>query len=214
MNCEHHRRHNSVDLPLPAFAVYVTAKGFRGALRLGKRAVGALARGRSVPVGQSVDHKSQLIASLLFDFASEFRLAHGLAALRHDDCLTAAAYGHAVRMAETGEFAHTLSDGVDVGARIEMAGLRYSAVRENIAYWREAVSPQRIASRIHVGWVKSPGHRENLLADDVTRLGVAVFPWSGGYYAVQDFATPVGEKAGTAPSPRTVLLANPFGGAP
>ena len=135
----------------------------------------------------------EAIAKRIFDHANTFRQQHGLAALKHSHRLTIAAWNHGHRMALTGEWDHVLSDGLDVGERIERARYRFSCCRENIAWSTHSRSVEDFAWHFHDGWVNSPGHRENLLSDDVTELGVAVVKshLDGRLHAVQNFAAPL-----------------------
>lgn len=135
----------------------------------------------------------EYIAALLFQYANEFRAEYGLPQLTNNSRLELAAYNHGLRMGVSGEFAHKLSDGVNLVERIERCGYQWSSCRENIAWHSGSNDLNRIANATHVGWVNSPGHRENLLSNDVSELGVSVFHsrLDGKYYSVQNFGSPV-----------------------
>ena len=125
----------------------------------------------------------------LFVLANQLRFDHGLSKLKGNDKLKRSALHHACRMIETGEFDHVLADGVDLGDRLHLAGYRYRVCRENLAYILDpSLTLHELAWAIHDGWVKSPGHYANLVARDVTELGVAVHQdRSGAFFAVQNF---------------------------
>lgn len=142
----------------------------------------------NVPTGR----KCSLVAEHLFHCANQFRIENDLPALKRNQKLELSSYNHAYRMAVTNEFAHALSDGLDLSERIARCKYQRAFCRENIAFTERSQTPLQLAETIHQLWVQSPGHRENLLADDVTELGCAVVfrRLDGRFYAVQNFATP------------------------
>ena len=95
-----------------------------------------------------------------------FRASAGLAPVRLEPRLSRAAEQHSRDMLARNVLSHQGSDGSDPGARIARAGYRWRSYRENVGAgymtMREAVA----------GWVQSPEHRANLLAPDVTQVGV------------------------------------------
>ncbi|MEU8242673.1 CAP domain-containing protein [Actinoplanes missouriensis] len=109
------------------------------------------------------------------------RTSHGCAALKVDAKLTAAARGHSAWMAQTGTFSHTGRSGSNFVARTKAAGyVKPSA--ENIAWG------YRSAAQVVNGWMKSPGHRTNILNCKSKKVGVgAVYSKSGAPYYTQDF---------------------------
>jgi hypothetical protein len=117
---------------------------------------------------------------ILFDSANRERRALGIAPLRWDDALAAAARRHAETMAQHNAISHQFPGEVDFSRRAGEAGARFSAVDENVA-----VGPD--AGEIHGAWMKSPGHRRNLLDPNMNSLGVAVARRDGQLFAVEDF---------------------------
>ena len=98
--------------------------------------------------------------------------------------LTAAARGHAANMAKQGKIEHTLDDKT-VSDRVKAAGYEFRRVGENIA-WNQKTPKDVVAA-----WMSSKGHKENLLNDQYTQLGIAVAKSSEGEpYWVQVFGTP------------------------
>jgi hypothetical protein len=84
--------------------------------------------------------------------------------------------------------AHTL-DGVSMptlSSRMDGVGYPYRSVRENIAYGYPT------AEALVAGWMSSPGHRENILAEDVQEVGIAIADDEEGvpFYCVV-FASPL-----------------------
>src|SRR5580693_9371435 len=121
---------------------------------------------------------------LLLDAANRERSAAGLAPLKWDDALAAAARQHAEVMVSQNLLLHQCLDEPPLDQRAAKAGARFSMIAENIA-----VGPNPEA--IHNGWMHSPGHRKNILSADVSAVGIATMRGSGGLFAVQDFSRPV-----------------------
>ncbi|TVP98620.1 MAG: CAP domain-containing protein [Roseinatronobacter sp.] len=92
------------------------------------------------------------------------------------------AQAHACDMAQRGYFSHTSQDGRSVSDRINRAGLpRLCTMGENIA------RGQRDVPSVMAGWMRSSGHRRNILDRDFTLVG---FGRADGPNWVQLFARP------------------------
>jgi hypothetical protein len=116
----------------------------------------------------------------LFAAANAERTQRGLRPLHWSDSLYHAANYHAQAMAGHGSISHQYQGEAELSARGEGAGARFSVIAENVA---EAPS----AVLIHEAWMKSPGHRENLLDPRVDSIGIRVVSRDGELYAVEDF---------------------------
>jgi hypothetical protein len=111
----------------------------------------------------------------------------GLGELRPNGKLTAAARAHSANMAKQGIFSHEL-DGKDHSKRIQDAGYDWISSRENIAF------NQKSAADVVKAWMHSPGHRENILAPEITEIGVGIVKNDKGEpYFTQDFGRPKSE---------------------
>ncbi|MBB2942673.1 uncharacterized protein YkwD [Actinoplanes lutulentus] len=109
------------------------------------------------------------------------RTTHGCAALKVDAKLTVAARGHSAFMAQTGKFSHTGRSNSNFVARTKAAGFTNPSA-ENIAWG------YRNAAEVVNGWMKSPGHRTNILNCKSKTVGVgAVYSANGTPYYTQDF---------------------------
>ena len=86
-----------------------------------------------------------------------------------------------------GFFSHTAPAGDDVGDRVQAAGKPYRAIGENIARNVDARNP---VDRAVEGWMKSDGHRENMLTDRFTETGVGVCRTGREYFFTQVFLRP------------------------
>lgn len=106
-------------------------------------------------------------------------------ALARSTPLDTAAGDYAARMAAEHFFSHTSPDGTTMVSRLKAVGVRNVAMRENIA------AGYATADAVMDGWLKSPGHCANLMAADVTRIGLGHASGSGSSSTdtwVQDFA--------------------------
>ncbi len=123
---------------------------------------------------------------------NDFRQQHEQPAVATDDKLMATASKFANFMAETGKYGHN-ADGNSPAQRAKKEGYEYCVIRENIAYRTNTgdVTAESLIDVFVNGWIDSPHHRENMLAEYVTETGVAVATTdSKTYYAVQLFGRP------------------------
>ena len=94
------------------------------------------------------------------------RARHGLKPVRLNEKLTSAAQAHAADMAAGDFFAHKGSDGSQATDRLARAGYIFRLAAENIAAGTK--SAKDTVDR----WMKSEGHRHNILLPDVRDVGV------------------------------------------
>jgi len=122
----------------------------------------------------------------IFELANVARVRNGLKPLTWDNSAASAARKHSRNMAQQAFFDHLDTNGLTPFDRMRREGIEYSAAGENIAYG------QRDALEVHVGWMNSKGHRDNLLYSSFERLGVGVYLNSEGVpYYTQNFYTPI-----------------------
>jgi uncharacterized protein YkwD len=111
------------------------------------------------------------------------RVKHGCGKLRLDTGLARAARNHSAWMAKTGAFSHTGSGRSTFIARSKAAGYS-AALSENIAWG------YRDGAAVVVAWMRSPGHRANILNCRAKAVGVgAVYAPNGTPYYTQDFGS-------------------------
>ena len=106
----------------------------------------------------------------------------GCRALVLDARLSRAAQAHSIDMAKRRYFSHTSLDGRTFAQRIRAQGYTGSVIGENIAAGYP--TPQAVMD----AWMKSPGHKANILNCRYTAIGVGSAV--GGpyrYYWTQDF---------------------------
>ncbi|MBT9256839.1 CAP domain-containing protein [Phycicoccus sp. MAQZ13P-2] len=108
----------------------------------------------------------------------------GCSPLRASEALRRAAQAHSYDMRTKNYFSHTSKDGRSPWDRIRATGYRYGSA-ENIA------AGQRTAKAVVDSWMKSTGHRKNILNCGNKAIGVGVSQGSGDYsiYWTQDFGT-------------------------
>lgn len=94
------------------------------------------------------------------------RAAEGLSSLILNDALTKAALTHSVDMNTNNYFDHTGLNGSRFWDRTADAGYTGVARGENIAVG------QRSVEAVHNSWMTSDGHRENILKEDITEMGL------------------------------------------
>jgi uncharacterized protein YkwD len=114
----------------------------------------------------------------------------GLQPLTLDLPLDAAAQSHAEDMLQRSYFAHRGRDGGTVRERARAAGYQWQAIGENLAMGQ--LSPKEVVE----SWMRSPGHRENILDRRYLQTGVGLAlgrdPKTGEYRVlwVQTFGLP------------------------
>lgn len=123
------------------------------------------------------------IERTVFDLVNDERRRRGLHELAWDDQLADAARRWSREMADRGALEHQGTQRM-----IERVD-GFSGVGENIF---TATGPVP-ASTIHVGWMRSDGHRANVLREGFDRLGVGVLCEDGGrVWATQRFGRTTG----------------------
>ncbi|HEX2122716.1 MAG TPA: CAP domain-containing protein [Thermoanaerobaculia bacterium] len=96
------------------------------------------------------------------------RAAHGLVPLRLESRLTQAAGDGANDMFAKRYFDHVSPDGIQPFTWVRKRGYRYRIVGENLALG------YRSGAAVVDGWMRSPGHRENILQRSYDEVGLAV----------------------------------------
>ena len=151
------------------------------AVSLSPRKANAIA---GTPTGMATPPSWNVAEQYLLNAANRSRAVHGLRPLRMDATLSQAARYHALQMAEHRDISHQFPGEPDLMQRGSQAGVRFSLITENVAE-----SPD--SSIVHDLWMRSAGHRENLLDPKVDSVGIAVISRGNRFYAVEDFASTV-----------------------
>ncbi|MFB9834544.1 CAP domain-containing protein [Actinoallomurus acaciae] len=124
--------------------------------------------------------KNVTAENLAVQLTNQQRAKHGCSALRVDTGLRAAARSHSKDMRVRHYFEHDSPDGKTPWDRIKAAGYSQPGA-ENIAMGYAT------AQTVVAGWMKSPGHRANILNCGLKAIGIGVEYGSGGPWWTQDF---------------------------
>ncbi|MCM3690001.1 CAP domain-containing protein [Neobacillus niacini] len=105
----------------------------------------------------------------ILDITNVMRIRHNVNSLKWDEETSEVAYGHSKDMSENNDFSHTSKKFGSLSDRLKAAEVAYKSAGENIA------ANYTDAPAVAEGWLNSKGHRESLLNEDFTHLGVGVY---------------------------------------
>lgn len=131
---------------------------------------------------------SAIFPSALVGFANEARFADGALALKTNPILEEAARMKAEDMIKKNYFAHVSPEGLSPWYWLMQAGYNFSVAGENLAI--DFSDSKDVAD----AWLKSPGHRANILNKKFTEIGIAtskgIFNGHETVFVVQFFGRP------------------------
>jgi len=113
-------------------------------------------------------YASQIPPSAVIEISNQKRLEAGLSSLTVNPLLSEAAVAKGRDMLEKGYWAHVSPDGTEPWQFFKQVGYVYRYAGENLA--RDFSSPTEAVN----AWMASPSHRDNLLSDRYSEIGVAV----------------------------------------
>ncbi|MCJ7819140.1 MAG: CAP domain-containing protein [Syntrophales bacterium] len=128
------------------------------------------------------------VEEAVFGMTNDVRRQNGLAVFLKDEISRNAARGHSADMLNRNYFSHTDPQGRALKDRLP-ANLATRQWGENIWTGR-GYDPRQVrylAQKIMDGWMKSPGHRANILTPGYTHLGVGVMANNQEVKATQVF---------------------------
>lgn len=134
-----------------------------------------------------ISDSDQAFIQRVLNLTNEYRKDNGLPPLRVNRALTSAADWMARDMAKNQYIDHTDKLGRKLPQRLKDFSYSYSAAGENLA------AGQTTPEQVLQSWIKSPGHRANLLNREFTEIGIG-FAFAGGKLQtcwVQDFGCPM-----------------------
>lgn len=117
------------------------------------------------------------MAQQVFELTNVVRHKYGVGALNWDENAAAVALHHSKDMYDNNYFSHYSLNGDGLKERLREYDIQYFSAGENIAA-QYTDSPAAVE-----GWLNSEGHREALLNDQYTHLGVGVYR----YFYTQNF---------------------------
>lgn len=153
----------------------------------------------------------QLLAKRIHELVNEERRKRGLNELKWSDDLSRVAYEHSLDMAQNNYFSHinlngknpterAIEKGIDVklrrgnlirvgiGENIFQNNLIKSVFKVGDLEYKEYRDLEELAKSTVEGWMKSKGHRENILEQNYTMEGIGiVIKKSGEVYITQNF---------------------------
>lgn len=124
------------------------------------------------------------IEAAIRESINEVRQENELQTLQNNEQLAAVARNYSRQMAEQNFFSHTGADGSSLQDRVGAGGIIYWVVGENLFKGTNVPQPVNVAVD---GWMKSPGHRANILRPVFTETGVGVWRVNNTYYITQLF---------------------------
>ena len=136
----------------------------------------AHAQGQPAPPAYDVEAEDMLFRSL-----NQARQENGLPALERDERLREAARAHSALMAQSLKLRHQLDGEPVLSQRLAGTGLRFDRDAENVAFGETAEDT-------HAGFMRSPGHRANILSTENNAVGIGVVRRGSLVWVTQDFA--------------------------
>lgn len=128
------------------------------------------------------------IETHIFQLTNAERSKAGLAPFRLEKGLDQLARAHSQRMAQENFFSHTDPDGRGPGERkAKFYPQLLGGIGENIVQ-HYGQSEAEIARNMVTSWMKSPGHRANILSTSYSHLGIGVAGAGNAWYGTQNFA--------------------------
>lgn len=123
--------------------------------------------------------------SFILEETNKARAAEKLPPLKLNRILMKVARAHSENMARQHKMEHVL-DGKKPSQRVAEAGYDYHYTGENVAYGFGGFG----AEDVFEGWMKSPGHRKNILDKNYKEIGIGVATDDkGATYYTQEFGT-------------------------
>ncbi|KIQ95773.1 putative protein, YkwD family [Anoxybacillus thermarum] len=111
----------------------------------------------------------QANANQIFDITNVMRARHGVPPLTWDERVAKVAYEHSKDMVENKFFAHESPTTGDLQQRLIKANIPFEVAGENIA--AEYIDAPAVVE----AWLNSRSHRQTLLNEELTHLGVGVY---------------------------------------
>ena len=110
------------------------------------------------------EQEIRALTQRMVELVNEERAKAGLSPLKTNDQIAAAAQTRAEELADS--YSHTRPDGRSCFTALKDAGISYGHAGENIAYGGSG------QEYILAAWMESPGHRDNILNENFTTIGV------------------------------------------
>ncbi|WP_312854607.1 CAP domain-containing protein [Pallidibacillus pasinlerensis] len=130
-------------------------------------------RGKLIEAGPMTDEEWSLADSAtekqIFELTNIIRNEFSLEELTWDEAVREVAFNHSVDMFETETFSHESEKFGQLADRLARGNIFFESAGENIAYqYTDSIA-------VVSGWLNSKGHRDTLLNENFTHIGVGVY---------------------------------------
>ena len=143
---------------------------------MGALAVAYTLAAQSAVTVLDADAEAQVFAAL-----NQFRVEAGVPALKLDSKLTDAARRHALMLAKRHVLSHQFPGEPPLSERMRSAGLIFTAAAENVGMNTELNDVSNM-------FMRSPGHRANMLNAAYDGVGIGVVHVGSAFWITEDFA--------------------------
>lgn len=127
------------------------------------------------------------VEQIIFQRVNEERAKAGVAPLSYNSTMELYGRIKSQDMGDRDYFDHKNPEGELITAQMQRDGVSYSAWGENIAYRSGITTATEVANSFMTNWMNSTGHRENILSNNFSGIGVGVYNDNGTIYATQEF---------------------------
>ena len=136
----------------------------------------------------NIDFNAESLAREILSLTNEARRENGLPDLRRHIALEGAADEHSREMRRLNYFSHSSpTTGRETARkRVQMFGLNPMMVAENI-FECSGYDPNVVARFAVESFLNSPGHRKNMMNENVTHIGIGVYESEGSVSVTQVF---------------------------
>ncbi len=121
-----------------------------------------------IATAKNSTNSSNISAREILELVNTERAKNNIPSLKINNKLIQAANNKANYLVKNNYFSHSSRDGKSFSTWIKKTTYKYSFVGENLA--KDFPSSKLIVA----AWLKSPGHKENLLNENFTETGIAV----------------------------------------
>lgn len=139
----------------------------------------ALAAARSL--GQAGPEFDSAAEERVVQELNQARVAAGVAELKFDPKLRDAARRHALLLQQHQQLSHQFTGEPPLTERLHEAGLFFNQAAENVGMNSELYD-------INAAFLRSPGHRANVLSTGYDAVGVGIVRTASAYWITEDFA--------------------------
>lgn len=127
------------------------------------------------------------VEQLIYTKVNEQRANNGVNALSYNTTMQKYARIKSQDMGDNNYFDHKDLNGNLITVKMKNDGVNYSAWGENIAYISGISDANALAEKFMTNWMNSQGHRENILSNNFSSIGIGVYKVGNKVYATQEF---------------------------